>query len=126
MMQANVNSINYFNELAPKRLTWKKRNHFYHKLLEGYYCFYIPPHSKVLEMGCGTGELLNSVNPKEGLGIDSVDALELVVALQKKYAVRIDDQNQGRFIIKTVGTIADFIAGQLAERAANPGAAAGG
>jgi len=75
MMQANVNSINYFNELAPKRLTWKKRNHFYHKLLEGYYCFYIPPHSKVLEMGCGTGELLNSVNPKEGLGIDFSDKM---------------------------------------------------
>ena len=55
-------------------------------------------------------------DPKEGLGIDSVDALELVVALQKKYAVRIDDQNQGRFIIKSVATIADFIASQLAER----------
>jgi len=55
-------------------------------------------------------------DPKEGLGIDSVDALELVVALQKKYAVRIDDQNQGRFIIKSVSTIADFIASQLAER----------
>ena len=65
-------------------------------------------------------------DPQEGLGIDSVDALELVVALQKKYAVRIDDQNQGRFIIKTVGTIADFIAGQLAERAANPDATAAG
>lgn len=53
-------------------------------------------------------------DPTEGLGIDSVDALELVVALQKKYAVRIDDQNQGRFIIKSVSTIADFIAGQQA------------
>lgn len=59
-------------------------------------------------------------DPKEGLGIDSVDALELVVALQKKYSVRIDDQNQGRFIIKSVATIADFIAGQLAERGQAP------
>ena len=60
-------------------------------------------------------------DPTEGLGIDSVDALELVVALQKKYNVRIDDQNQGRFIIRSVNTIADFIAGQLAERAASAG-----
>jgi acyl carrier protein len=53
---------------------------------------------------------------KEGLGIDSVDALELVVALQKKYNVRIDDQNQGRFIIRTVQSIADFIASEIAAR----------
>jgi acyl carrier protein len=42
--------------------------------------------------------------------------LELVVALQKKYNVRIDDQNQGRFIIRTVQSIADFIASELAAR----------
>lgn len=43
------------------------------------------------------------------LGIDSVDALELVMALQRKYNVHIDDQNLGRFIIKSVNTIAEFI-----------------
>jgi acyl carrier protein len=53
-------------------------------------------------------------DPTEGLGIDSVDALELVNALQKKYGVRIGDQNQGRFIIKSIDTIADFIATQQA------------
>lgn len=46
---------------------------------------------------------------EEGLGIDSVDALELVAALQRKYGVRIGDQNVGRFIIRTVTTIADFV-----------------
>ncbi|HEY4787704.1 MAG TPA: class I SAM-dependent methyltransferase, partial [Bacteroidales bacterium] len=77
-MQVNVNSINYFNELAPKRLKWKKRNRFYHKLLERYYSFYIPTDSKVLEIGCGTGELLNYVKPKEGLGIDfSEDMIQI-------------------------------------------------
>lgn len=49
---------------------------------------------------------------KEGLGIDSVDALELVMALQKKYSVRIDDQNQSRFIIQSVESIAEFLVGQ--------------
>ena len=44
------------------------------------------------------------------LGIDSVDALELVMALQRTYKVHIDDQNLGRFIIKTVNTIAEFVA----------------
>ena len=44
------------------------------------------------------------------LQIDSVDALEIVMALQRKYGVHIDDQNLGRFIIKSVDTIAAFVA----------------
>ncbi len=44
------------------------------------------------------------------LQLDSVDALEVVMALQRKYGVHIDDQNLGRFIIKSVNTIAEFIA----------------
>ncbi|MFW6253593.1 MAG: phosphopantetheine-binding protein, partial [Chitinivibrionales bacterium] len=45
-----------------------------------------------------------------GLQLDSVDALEIVMALQRKYNVHIDDQNLGRFIIKSVDSIAQFIA----------------
>jgi acyl carrier protein len=47
---------------------------------------------------------------EDSLNIDSVDALEIVMALQRKYGVRIDDKNPGRFIIKSVDTIADFVA----------------
>jgi acyl carrier protein len=42
--------------------------------------------------------------------IDTVDALEIVMALQRKYGVHIDDKNPGRFIIKSVDTIAEFVA----------------
>ena len=42
--------------------------------------------------------------------IDSVDALEIVMALQRKYGVHIDDKNPGRFIIKSVDTMAEFVA----------------
>jgi len=51
-----------------------------------------------------------------GLQIDSVDALEIVMALQRTYKVHIDDQNVGRFIIKTVDTIAAFVAKELAKQ----------
>jgi SAM-dependent methyltransferase len=60
----------YFEELATKRLKWKNRNRFYHKLLEKHFSFTIPAGSKVIEIGCGTGELLNAVNPSIGIGID--------------------------------------------------------
>jgi acyl carrier protein len=48
--------------------------------------------------------------------IDSVDALEIVMALQRTYKVHIDDQNPGRFIIKSIDTIAQFVADELAKR----------
>ena len=50
------------------------------------------------------------------LQIDSVDALEIVMALQRKYGVHIDDQNLGRFIIKSIDTIAEFVAKEQAKK----------
>jgi acyl carrier protein len=48
--------------------------------------------------------------------LDSVDALEIVMALQRTYKVHIDDQNIGRFIIRSVDTIAEFIAREQAKQ----------
>jgi acyl carrier protein len=52
----------------------------------------------------------------ENLGLDSIDGLEIVMALQEKYGVRIDDQNQARFILKSINTIAEFIAKELKKK----------
>ncbi len=52
------------------------------------------------------------------LKLDSVDALEIIVALQRTYHVHIDDRNLGRFIIKSINTIAEFIAKEQAKAAA--------
>ncbi len=60
----------YFDELAHDRDKWKKRNRFYHKILEKHFSFIIPEGSSVLELGCGTGDLLNAVKPSYGVGID--------------------------------------------------------
>jgi len=61
---------NYFEQHASKRDKWKKRNRFYHKTLEKHFSFIIPEGSRVLELGCGTGDLLNSVKPSLGTGVD--------------------------------------------------------
>ncbi|MBN1599499.1 MAG: glycosyltransferase [Bacteroidales bacterium] len=60
----------YFDNLAGKRDKWKRRNRFYHRILEKHFSFIIPENSKVLEVGCGTGDLLNSVKSSMGVGID--------------------------------------------------------
>ena len=44
--------------------------------------------------------------------IDSIDVIELVVTIQKKFSVKIDDQNLAKDIINTVNTIAEFVYSQ--------------
>ena len=45
----------------------------------------------------------------EGIGLDSVDALQLVVALDKHYGLKISDPEVARGIMKSVNTIADAV-----------------
>jgi acyl carrier protein len=45
-----------------------------------------------------------------GLGLDSIDALELVVLLEKEYGIVIKDIEEGRPAFRSVRTLADFIA----------------
>jgi acyl carrier protein len=45
----------------------------------------------------------------DGLGLDSIDALELVVALEKTYGVFIPDSEVGKKVFRSVNTLAQFI-----------------
>ncbi|MCB1037224.1 MAG: acyl carrier protein [Acidobacteria bacterium] len=45
----------------------------------------------------------------EGLGLDSVDALELVVALEKEYGIRIDSEEIGQEAFASVAALAGFV-----------------
>jgi len=45
----------------------------------------------------------------EGLGLDSIDALELVIGLEKEYGVNIPDAEVGRQVFQSVRTIAQYI-----------------
>jgi acyl carrier protein len=49
-----------------------------------------------------------------GLGLDSIDALELVVMLEKNYGIVIKDIEEGRPAFRSVRTLADFIAARRA------------
>jgi acyl carrier protein len=43
------------------------------------------------------------------LTLDSVDALEIIMAIQRTYQVRIADQNLARYTLRSVNSIAEFI-----------------
>lgn len=44
-----------------------------------------------------------------GLGLDSLDAVELVVIVQKHYGVEIKDMDEGRVAFESVNSLASFI-----------------
>ena len=69
-MLSKVQTIEFWNDTALERAKWKRRNRFYYQEQERYFSFIIHPQSNVLEVGCGTGELLNAVRPSYGIGID--------------------------------------------------------
>lgn len=62
---------------------------------------------------------LQDVNPEEiadddplfeeGLGLDSLDAVELVVLINKHYGIQIQDMEEGRVAFASINALADFI-----------------
>jgi acyl carrier protein len=45
----------------------------------------------------------------EGLGLDSIDVLELVLELERTFGASITDEETGKQVLRTVNTIAEFI-----------------
>ncbi len=59
----------------------------------------------------------------DGLGLDSIDALELVVALEKTYGVVIPDSEVGERVFRSVRTLAEFVREQRLKNETGPGVA---
>lgn len=45
----------------------------------------------------------------EGLGLDSIDALELIVLMQQQYKIKLANAEEGPKVFRSVGTMADYI-----------------
>ena len=75
----------------------------------------------VLELKQGIIEVLNlegvspeDINADEPLfnsdpGLDSIDALELIVLMDKKYGIKLKDPSEGKKVFQTVNTMAAFV-----------------
>lgn len=45
----------------------------------------------------------------EGLGLDSIDALELIVLLEREYGIKLSNPAEGKKIFGSVASIADYV-----------------
>lgn len=45
----------------------------------------------------------------EGLGLDSIDALELIVLLEREYGIKLSNPAEGKEIFKSIASIADYV-----------------
>ena len=59
---------NHFEDIASNYDYWKKRNWYYYQNLKKIIREFVPVDKTVLEIGCGTGDILASVEPKYGIG----------------------------------------------------------
>ncbi len=63
------------NRLAPERDRWIARNSFYYEEDYRYMRFLIPEGLRILDLGCGTGQLLAALKPSRGVGVDISPAM---------------------------------------------------
>ena len=46
---------------------------------------------------------------EEGIGLDSIDVLEIIVLLEKQYGIRLNNPAEGKAIFQSVKTIAQYV-----------------
>lgn len=85
----------HFDKVAGDYDFYKRKNSFYYDNLKRLLKSLIPANSKVLEVGCGTGELLDSLSPVRGYGMDI--SQEMIKVAVSKYKNKNSLQFSTRF-----------------------------
>jgi ubiquinone/menaquinone biosynthesis C-methylase UbiE len=73
----------HYDSLASSRDDFRRKNPYYYDLLDKQYRYFVPEGKKVLEIGCGTGDLLAALKPSYGIGVDI--SPKMIEISQKKY-----------------------------------------
>jgi SAM-dependent methyltransferase len=60
----------YFDGIADQIDSWRRRNRYYHQDHVRYHRYLVGTGKRVLELGSGTGELLNALEPSTGVGVE--------------------------------------------------------
>lgn len=73
----------HFDSIADSFDKYKRRNSYYHRSIQSLCKSLVPKGERVLEIGCATGDLLHSLKPSEGVGIDL--SAKMIEIAKKKY-----------------------------------------
>ena len=73
----------HFDSLAENYDAQKAKNYYYYQTIKSFLKSIIPANSKVLEVGCATGQVLAYMEPASGVGIDI--SPEMIKLAQKKF-----------------------------------------
>lgn len=65
----------FFDQYVPEVDRWRRRHAGYHHAVTSLARFHVPRGARVLEIGCGTGDLLAALEPSEGTGVDLSSAM---------------------------------------------------
>lgn len=97
------------DKMAPERARWIARNAYFYEQDRRYMRFLVPAGARVLDLGCGTGDLLASLEPSLGIGVDFSPAM-IAQARQSHQHLdfRIGDIEDPAFL-ETLGGPFDYI-----------------
>src|SRR6188768_663919 len=62
--------MSHWDRVAQKRDHWRGLGHWYHRRLNEIYQFLVNSDQRILEIGCGTGDLLAALKPAHASGVD--------------------------------------------------------
>ena len=106
----------HYDRLAPERDRWYQKNFYYHGTVERRLRELIPQGSSVLELGCGTGNLLSALKPSRGLGLDiSAEMVRLARAKFPGLQFEVADAEAFRVDEKFDFVVASDLIGELGD-----------
>src|SRR5215510_13417642 len=81
----------FYDQLGADRDRWIARSRYYYDALQRLLQFIVPPGRRVLDIGCGNGDLLAGLRPSLGVGIDLSEGM-LSLARSKHPELELYDQ----------------------------------
>jgi SAM-dependent methyltransferase len=91
--------LDHANKIAPDRQQWIARNRSFYRDDRDYMKFLIPKGARVLDLGCGTGDLLEQLAPSHGIGVDLSPAMiEQAKRLYPHHTFVVGDVEDDAFI----------------------------
>jgi 2-polyprenyl-3-methyl-5-hydroxy-6-metoxy-1,4-benzoquinol methylase len=104
----------HFDLVAPGYDKWKAKAHYYYEGLKASLAEIVPAGSRVAEVGCATGDILDSLRPSEGLGLDiSPEMIEIARAKHPDLKFVVHDLMDGpwneRFDFVVAADVAEHV-----------------